>query len=83
MDKNKTMYLAIIIAVASIIGNIVTIFVNNSYATIKYVDKQIGRSDEITVLRYTQIVRDLTDLKGSVKTINNRIYQITKTKELK
>lgn len=78
MDKNKTMYLAIIIAVASIIGNVVTIFVNNSYATIKYVDKQIGRSDEITILRYTQITRDLTELKVSVKNINTKIYQIIK-----
>lgn len=78
MDKNKTLYLAIIIAIASIIGNVVTIFANNSYATIKYVDKQIGRSDEITVLRYTQITENLTELKTSVENIDTKIYQIIK-----
>ncbi len=79
---NKTIVGAIILAIASVVANIVSIFSNNSYATIVYVDKQIKRSDEITVIRYTQIAQNLTTLQNSVNTISGKLYLIA-TKQAK
>jgi cell division protein YceG involved in septum cleavage len=79
---DKSLLLFIIVTFASICGNIFSIFTNNSYATIEYVDKQIKRSDELTVVRYTQITESLTDLRSSVSVINNRIYQLIRLNKL-
>ena len=81
-EISKTIVFAIVLAIASIVANILSIFLNNSYATIVYVDKQVKRSDEITVIRYTQIAQNLTTLQNSMNTISDRLYLIS-TKQAK